>query len=114
MITRTPIKRKRAKPRRGRLRDPKYMAWISTLHCIVCGRCQMHPTEVAHVGVRGIGQKCSDRETLPICERHHQTGRYALHKLGKHFWALHGLDKMELIAKYQEAYEAVRGSHQKH
>lgn len=33
--------------------------------------------EADHVGRRGVGQKCSDRETIPLCSRHHAE-RHAL------------------------------------
>ncbi len=109
MLKRTPIRHQRAKPRRGRLIDKAYKAWISTLECVVCDRyltCQVTPTEVAHVGARGLGQKCSDRDTLPLCAIHHRTGTHAYHVLGKKFWKLHRLDRDQLIAKYREAYAA--------
>jgi hypothetical protein len=33
--------------------------------------------EADHVGRRGVGQKCDDRETIPLCTRHHAE-RHAL------------------------------------
>src|SRR5690348_9289800 len=88
--------RPRKKPRRGRVRDPKYLEWIRGFCCIVCwlagtgeweafcaephdvyGKAvdQTSPTEAAHVGERGLGQKCSDRETIPLCAAHHRMGK---------------------------------------
>ncbi len=109
MITRTQIKRKRLKARRGRLIDEAYKSWIREQPCCICyarSQDQKTHTESAHVGDRGLGQKCSDRETLPICEFHHTAGSFAHHKLGVHFWTFHSLDRDKLIAKYQEAYAA--------
>ncbi len=117
MITRTPIKRKRpGKPRRGRIIDEDYKAFIAAQRCCICAlynhgdQAQLTPTEVAHVGVRGLGQKCSDRETIPLCAYDHREGSNSHHVLGKAFWAHHGLDRDKLIAKYQEAYAAESGS----
>lgn len=30
------------------------------------------PMHAHHMGERGLGQKCSDLETVPFCERHHR------------------------------------------
>ncbi len=66
---------------------------------------QESPTEAAHVGLRGLRQKCSDRETLPLCAEHHRTGPDAHHVLGKKFWEHHGIDREVWIAAYVERYE---------
>ena len=113
---RTAIKRKRSKPRRGPVKDAAYLDWLRMLPCCVCAAWrvdfathtqanQSTPTEAAHVGARGLSQKCNDREALPICERHHRTGPLAQHKLGKKFWIYHGLDQQKLIAEYQKRYD---------
>lgn len=104
-----PIPRKRAKPRRGPVKDPKYLDWIRSQPCCVCNRLYPWlalPSEAAHVGRRGLGQKCDDREALPICTRHHRTGAFSVHVLGKGFWTHYGLDRDKLIAEYQERYDA--------
>lgn len=77
------------------------MAWIASLPCAVCGR---QPVEVAHVGTRGFGQKCSDLETAPLCIAHHREGRESHHRLGKCFWDFHRIDRAELSARLQRAY----------
>lgn len=126
-----PVKRKRAKPRRGRVIDKPYMAWLSLFPCLICaarilrpssseqlvrlllaGAAYWHPwpcallgTEVAHVGPRGLGQKCSDRETVPLCRAHHTEGKESERALGKRFWEFHGLDKAEVIAAFNAEYE---------
>ena len=110
MIARTPVKRKRSKPRRGRVRDPKYLAWIRTLPCILsaCEHCRCFicaPIEAAHVGERGLGQKCSDRETVPLCAAHHRLDRHSHHRLGHIFWTFHGLTRDAIIADLNARYE---------
>lgn len=115
-------------PRRGRVRDAKYLRWIRTFPCVVClqwwikGTIQtlddaltwcVHgsgypawegPTEAAHVGQHGISQKCSDLETIPLCAQHHRTGKDSHHVLGKRFWEHHGLSRVELIARLNALY----------
>jgi len=102
-----PIPRKRREPRANRHDDPEYLNWIRTLPCLVCAlfkRLQFGCTEAAHVGQRGLGQKCSDREAIPLCRLHHREGEHAHHRLGKRFWVFWKLNRMETIRKYQEMY----------
>lgn len=92
------------------IKDPAYLDFIRTKPCICCSAWwnfhgQTTPTEAAHVGDRGLGQKCSDREAIPLCERHHRTGPLAHHKLGKKFWAYHSLDRNAIIAQLNKEYE---------
>jgi hypothetical protein len=51
-----------------------------------CGR-----TEAAHVGARGLDQKCDDRDVLPLGSKHHRTGPEAHHVIGRAFWSRHAL-----------------------
>lgn len=108
--------------RHKRKPDPAYLIWVKSAPCVVCwlpdefslvwmadvsvaGR-QRSQTEVAHVGDRGLMQKCSDRETIPLCAEHHRTGKDAHHVLGKRFWAHHGLDRDAMVAELQRRYDA--------
>jgi len=89
----TPMRRKRTKPRRGRARDPEYMAKVRRLACVVRAARQLGwpfmPVERSvetvalfvtncsgrvqadHMGERGHGAKSHDRETVPMCKSHH-------------------------------------------
>lgn len=116
--------------RKNRKTDEKYKAWIRSLACAVCaiprGRIWSGPfgnpvktpftleqttrTEAAHVGPRGLGQKCSDRQTLPLCAQHHRTGKDSHHTLQKHFWSHHNLDRDALIAELNTKYEQERAA----
>jgi hypothetical protein len=79
------------------IRDPKYLAMVRKLCCIVCGSYRL--VEAAHFGPRGIGQKSSDLDALPLCLRCHRTGPQSYHVLGaRRFVAFHKLD----VAKHQE------------
>lgn len=94
--------------RKSRQPDREYLAFIASLRCAVCALIrapQTTRTEVAHVGERGLGQKCSDRETAPLCCYHHRIGKYAHHKLGKKFWEHWKLDKAILIEELNNAFE---------
>lgn len=90
-----------------------YMSWIARHVCVLCqgspGR-QATRTEVAHVGIRGLSQKSSSYDTIPLCAEHHREGRESHHKLGKKFWEFHGLDRDALISEYRKMYELKTGT----
>lgn len=100
--------------RRAAKRDPQYLAWLRLQPCAVCLKrggtpqdallIQGSPTEAAHVGERGLGQKCPDREAIPLCGEHHRTGPLAHHVLGKQFFFMHSLYKTTLIQQYNTQY----------
>jgi hypothetical protein len=77
-----------------RPRDRAYLAWIRSLPCLICGR---RPAEAAHLGIRPFGQKCSDRDTGPLCAWDHRIGPHSHHRLGTRFWEHYGLDRATLI-----------------
>lgn len=77
--SKAPIKRgkrpkaRRSTPRRsGRVRDVPWMLAVKELPCRArrLSACD-GPVEADHEGRRGLGQKCSDRETAPLCKLHH-------------------------------------------
>lgn len=118
-IRRSPLIRK---PRRYVV-PPEILAywdWVRKQPCICCpsreGRTmrgimwQQSPTEVAHVGSRGVGQKSSGWEVLPLCKFHHRRGfPLSHHTLGKRFWSFHGLDRYRLIRELRERYFGLTG-----
>jgi len=79
-------------------RDSRYLAWIRTLPCVVCGSAR--GIEASHTGPRGLGQKSPDSSAIPLCVPHHRTGRDSYHKLGaRRFAELHGLDIPALVRR---------------
>jgi hypothetical protein len=72
-------------------RNPRYLAWIRTQPCLVCG--SRGGIEAAHTGPRGLGQKSPDTSAIPLCPKHHRTGRDSYHRLGpRQFARVHQLD----------------------
>lgn len=114
-LTRRAIPKRRTNPRRGRVKDREYLGWIASQPCCVptCKSKHLHKwqevagsrTEAAHVGARGLAQKCSDRETIPLCAWHHRTGDHSHHVLGKKFWDEHGLDRDRLIEEFNARFQ---------
>lgn len=105
------ILRKYRAPRQDPKQDSDYRTWLRTLPCIVCTAWKFNIKgyagfiECAHFGSRGLGQKCSDREALPLCVWHHRTGPKAVHVLGRNFWMHWKLDRYELIAEHNRKFE---------
>lgn len=80
-MKRTPLKRetpmRRTKMKRSRPKanpagsDPKHLAAIRRYPCCVCF--SRHNVEAHHSTVgRGLSQKTSDHETIPLCRVHHR------------------------------------------
>jgi len=71
--SRKPIPRKRAKPRRGPLRDPGYLKFLrAACRCVAEDDDNHSPSiEAAHGPVNGLGSKGPDNEALPLCRFHH-------------------------------------------
>jgi hypothetical protein len=111
-IRRTPLKRK---PRRYVVPPEAlaYWEWIRRQPCVVCG-CKHRficPVEVAHVGQRGLSQKCDPFEVIPLCQAHHGRGfPESHHTLGKAFWKFHNLDRMELIRSFRGRFVGLIGN----
>jgi hypothetical protein len=78
-------------------RSPAHLAFIRSLPCCVSGR--RHSIEAAHVGSRGMGQKCSDFETIPLNALYHREQ----HRIGlKRFAQTYDLDIPAILAMLTE------------
>jgi hypothetical protein len=72
-------------------RNPRYLVWIRTQPCCVCG--SRKGIEASHTGPHGIGQKSPDTSAIPLCAKHHRTGNDSYHRLGpSKFSEKHNLD----------------------
>ncbi len=91
--------KRRSKPRRGRVVDKAYLAFIAAQPCLICGE----PATVHHV--RTLGSPKDDTRALPLCPAHHmiQWGPESIEALGKtKFQERHGVDLEADIARLQE------------
>lgn len=80
---------------RGPVRDPEHLKFVRSQPCCVPG-CKRGPIEANHVGgSKGMGQKCSDLEAVPMCQRHH---RFYHDKGRKHFEFYYRLDVRAIAA----------------
>lgn len=86
-------------PKPSTLRDPHYIEWIHVQCCVICGS---HPPNVAHhVFGGGMGNKCSDRATVPVCTTCHSKIHQHTSKGG--FCSKEQLD--DLLERLQHEYE---------
>lgn len=68
----TPLRARGKTKYRRRERDLAFMGFIARQPCdLSFTRSCEGRVEVDHVGRRGLGQKSSDRETIPLCTKHH-------------------------------------------
>jgi len=80
------------------VRNPKYLAWIRTQPCLVCGSTRW--IEAAHTGPHGLGQKSPDTSAVPLCAKHHRTGNDSYHRLGpRKFGDIHNLDLAAIVRR---------------
>jgi hypothetical protein len=79
-------------------RNPRYLAWIRTQPCCVCG--STRGIEASHTGPRGLGQKSPDSSAIPLCAKHHRTGDDSYHRLGpRKFSENHNLDIPSIVRR---------------
>jgi hypothetical protein len=59
-------------------RNFDFMGWVKHQRCAVAEElgsdayCSGGFAEADHAGRHGLGQKCADDETIPMCNRHHR------------------------------------------
>lgn len=97
----------RSATRRKTGKDEAYLEYIRSLPCCACAALRVNQTsltESAHVGSRGLSQKCPDNQTIPLCAEHHRLTQFSQHAMGKLFWKHYDLDLEELLAMYQAHY----------
>ena len=97
-------------PKSGIVRDPKYLLWLRTQRCVLCGRyaSPTHDVVPMHKG-GGMGIKGSDHDALPGCTKCHAWE----HNGAGTFWAMvevnSGLDRAELVDKHRKRFKVVIG-----
>jgi len=67
--------------RMGRIEDKKYIKFVRSLPCCVCGNPESVPHHLIGYGFGGMGTKAPDYLTMPLCTDHH-TGDVGIHKGG--------------------------------
>ena len=88
-MIRTSIPRRRSKPRRGVLVNPRYLIFIHTRRCLLSMREDTRCSGMLNAHhVRPSRDPRNDERTVPLCEGHHLQafGPDAIHRLGQKRW----------------------------
>lgn len=114
-MKRTAVRRRRpGPPRRGRVVDKKYMAWMhETATCLVTGKrrdANGWPLELHHVRKLAGDQK-DDRRVVPLLREFHRTGPNSVEKRGDAWFqdALPFVDFEASIIEYNLRYTVETG-----
>jgi hypothetical protein len=86
------------------LKDPAYLAFIRAQPCSVPD-CRATFIEAAHIGSRGLSQKSSDRDAIPLCHFHHQPAPNAYHKSKHRFERACCLNLAAIIRELNRIYD---------
>ncbi len=85
------------------VRDPQYLKFLRKLPCILCF--SSRTVEAAHFGDRGMGQRSSDYDALPLCVKCHRIGPKSYHVLGgRRFLEVHKLNPGPHQERLQKFY----------
>jgi hypothetical protein len=112
ILSRSPIRKRRSTPRRGRVVDQAFLSWMhATQPCLLSLRVPGHicigPKTFHHI--RTCGNPKDDRRGLMLCAWAHQVtwnGRSSIEALGKSGFQDHWKVDIEAeIRRYNETYE---------
>ena len=103
-IKRSPIKNKARRPRETD--NSAHLDAVRALPCIVCedlGQRQQSATQAHHIKDGHGSMKATDEETIPICGKHHTTGKFgeAFHA-GKKTWEQNFGSQRDMLARTLE------------
>lgn len=80
-------------------RNNKYKEYIQQQKCHICKH--LPPSDHHHIFAEGVATKCSDYESMPLCNKHHTE----FHDHGREAFAeKYHLDYYKVIVGYLEAY----------
>lgn len=57
-----------------RAEDKRYLDKVAALGCWIC----RSPAEIHHITGAGMGRKSSNRDVIPLCDRHHRNGGFGV------------------------------------
>jgi hypothetical protein len=85
-------------------RSAKYRRFIAAMPCAVCR--SRKGVEAAHTGSHGIAEKSDDRQTIPLCIRHHRLDTFALDKVGPEIFSeMQRIEIPKLIEKFNRLFD---------
>lgn len=82
-------------------KNKQYLEYIRKQPCVICG----HKSVPHHTEAGGMGMKCSDYRTIPLCNQHHTIGSASIHRMGKKtFSDYHCIDIDKIIIDLLEKF----------
>ena len=113
-LKRSAVRRKRpGRPRRGRIIDKAFIAWMHLEPCAVAGFASGCRGPITFHHVRRFGEQKDDRRGLALCEAHHlhDAGPDSIERLGKkRFEQVFGINIEYQIVVSNERYEKERAA----
>lgn|ERR1041385_1094911 len=96
-LTIHPRRPRRKSSGRGPARSWRYLAWVRSLPCLICGG----KAEAAHTGSDGgMRLKASDYSCVPLCHGCHRGGNDSYHQLGREsFERVHQVDLAAIVRR---------------
>lgn len=87
--------------------EPNYIEWLHTQPCAIPW-CENTDITAHHAGEHGLMQSPPDWSAIPLCRAHHLHGfgPESAERLGRNFWAWHGIDLNVLIDHHRAAFGA--------
>lgn len=109
-MTRSPIKRKRSKPRRGRVTNAEFMAFVRKRGCILRSKHTCHGIVTFH-HIRTCGSPKDDTRGIGLCCAGHLQAwsAWSIEQLGKLAFEAHwDINLEDEIKKNWDAYASIR------
>lgn len=75
-----------------------HLARVAALPCCVCGSQPVQVHHIRHVGITGVGQKCSDWFVVPLCPPCHSD----FHREGRALWEMRNGQQLDHVAQTLE------------
>lgn len=100
-------------PKPMTIKDPKYLAWIESLCCMLCGLpdrgCKKAGSDAHHIPLKGHGSmsgKTDDTRAVPLCNEQHRE----YHQIGRDTFAeKYNLNYEAIISGLNQLYEEHNG-----
>ena len=87
-------------PKPQTFRSKKYFDFVKTLTCVISDENCMGDIIPHHCEAGGMGMKCNDTRTIPVCVHHHDE----VHRGSESFFKKYCLDMWKCIAETIEKF----------
>ena len=94
-----------------RLKDEKYLAYIRTMACLVCGGVPSQAHHLMHGEPSATGKRSGDDWAVPLCQRCHR----GLHEFGREpiYWLFQGIASIAWAERTYKEWKNRKGGKEK-